>query len=127
MKSAIVFAMIGLGLLMVALSGVWTSLFPGSSAWTDEKAKHWSEVKDRLNALSPIVNAVPGRQKMHGGPDPIQAKAEFEKLKAENEQLAADFTGTYNAPRTTSAVLKWGGISLAVVGLIGWYAVNQTR
>lgn len=125
MKSAIVFGMIGVGLLMVALSGVWTSLFGSSSAWTDEKAKHWTSVKERMSALSLVANAPPGQRKMHGGSDPIQAKEEFEKLKAENEQLAAEFTGTYNAPRTASKFLKWGGISLAVVGLIGWYAVKN--
>jgi hypothetical protein len=26
-----------------------------------------------------------------------------------------------------STVLKWSGLSLAVVGLIGWYAVSQSR
>ena len=124
MKSAIVLGMTGLGLLMLVLSGVWVSMFSGTGGWTNEKAKHWSDVKDRMNNLSPIVNAPSGKQPPRGV-DPAKAKAEFDELKKENEQLAAEFTGNYNSPRTTATVLKWGGISLVAVGLIGWYVVKN--
>jgi hypothetical protein len=125
MKSAMAFGLIGLGVLMLVLSGVWVSMFPGRSSWTDEKARHWSDVKNRLSELSFIVNAPTGVRKMHGGPDPAKAKTDYDALKKEHEELAADFSGAYNTPRTTSKVLKWGGISLALVGLIGWYAVKN--
>ena len=56
-----------------------------------------------------------------------QAKAEYEQLKVENAQLAAEFSGVYDTPRTLATVLKWSGLSLALVGIIGWYAVSQAR
>jgi hypothetical protein len=64
---------------------------------------------------------------MHSGPDIGQAKAEYDKLKIENDQLAAEFSGVYDTPRTLATVLKWTGLSLALVGVIGWYAVSQSR
>jgi hypothetical protein len=127
MKSTIAIGITGLGLLLLILSFVWVSLFSGKSAFTDEKATRWGEVKERMHNLAFVVNAPPGTVKMHSGPDLGQAKAEYEKLKIENDQLAAEFSGVYDTPRTMSTVLKWAGLSLALVGVAGWYAVNQSR
>lgn len=127
MKSTIAIGITGLGLLLLVLSFAWVSLFSGRSAFTDEKANRWGEVKQRLHNLAFIVNAPPGTIKMHSGPDIGQAKAEYDQLKIENDQLAAEFSGVYDTPRTMATVLKWSGLSLAIVGVIGWYAVNQLR
>ncbi len=54
-------------------------------------------------------------------------KAEYEKLRVENDQLNADFKSATESPKTTSTILKWSGISIALVGIVGWYAVNQSR
>jgi len=126
MKSMVVFGVIGLGLLMLILSGIWPTLFPGTSIWTEEKAARWAVVKDKLHNLAFIVDDSKP-VKMHGGPDIAKAKAEFEQLDAEGKQLKADFSRAHDRPQTVSKVLKWAGLSLAVVGVIGWYAVNQQR
>ena len=123
----VVLGLIGAGLLCLALSAFWATLFPGTSAWTPEKGERWSDVKDRLHNLSFVVNAPPGRVSMHKGSDLGTLKQEYDGLKKENEELKAQFESAYNSPRTTAKVLKWSGISLAVVGLIGWYAVSQTN
>jgi hypothetical protein len=127
MKSTIASGIAALGFLMLILSFLWVSLFSGPTAFTKEKAERWGEVKQRLHNLSFIVNAPPGSIKMHGGPDLGQAKADYEKLKVEDAQLAAEFSGAYDTPRTMATVLKWSGLSLALVGVIGWYAVSQSR
>jgi hypothetical protein len=127
MKSTIALGITGLGLFLLVLSFVWVSMFSGQSAFTKEKSDRWSEVKNRLHNLAFIVNAPPGTIKMHSGPDIGQAKAEYDQLKIENAQLAAEFSGVYDTPRTLATVLKWSGLSLAIVGLIGWYAVSQSR
>jgi hypothetical protein len=127
MKSTIAFAITGLGLLLLIFSFLWVALFSGQSAFTKEKAERWGDVKQRLHNLAFVVNAPPGSVKMHGGPDPAQAKAEYEELKVEDTQLAAEFSGAYDTPRTMATILKWSGLSLAVVGIIGWYAVTQSR
>jgi hypothetical protein len=125
MKHAIGLGMIGLGLLLLVLSGLWTTLFPGTSSWTPAKGERWSEVKDRLHNLSFVVNAPPGRVSMHRGPDLGEAKQEYDQLRQENDHLRAEFESAYHGPRTAAKVLKWSGISLAVLGLIGWYAANN--
>jgi hypothetical protein len=127
MKSTIALGITGLGLLLLVLSLAWVSLFSGKSGFTDEKAHRWGEVKQRLHNLAFVVNAPPGTIKMHGGSDLGQAKAEYDQFKVENDQLAAEFSGVYDTPRTLATVLKWTGLSLALVGVIGWYAVSQSR
>jgi len=126
MKS-IAFGILGLGLLMLLLSGIWVSMFSGQSSFTKEKAARWGDIKQRMHNLAFVVNAPPGSVKMHSGPDPGQAKAEYEKLKVEDAQLAAEFSGVYDTPRTMATFFKWGGLSLTALGLIAWYAVNQSR
>lgn len=126
MKQAAVFGMIGVGLLLVVLSSMWVTLFPGTSSWTEEKASRWAEVKDRLHNLSFIVNAPPGSVRMHGGRDYGEVKTEYDQVKAEAEQLRGEFESAYNSPRTTSMILKWTGISLAGIGIVGWLVVKDS-
>jgi hypothetical protein len=123
----VAFGIMGLGFLMLLASVVWVSMFSTASAFSKEKAERWGEVKDKLHNLAFIVNAPPRTIKMHKGQDIGQLKVEYEALKKEDEQLKAEFSGVYDSPRTTSKVLRWGGISLAVIGLVGWYAVNQSN
>jgi hypothetical protein len=124
MKVAIVFGMVAIGFLLFALSFAWASMFPGTSRWTAEKAQRSSEIKGKMHNLAFIVNAP--NPKLHAGQDLGQLKAEYEQLRKENEQLNAEFESAYNSPRTTATALKWTGLSLAILGIIGWYAVKQT-
>jgi hypothetical protein len=121
----IVAGLIGLGILLLFASVIWVSWFSGGSGFTLEKADRWNEVKNRIHNLSFILNAPPGTMKMHKGPDLGQAKAEYEELKKESEQLEMDYSGAYESPKTTAKALRWTGLSLAVIGVIGWYAINQ--
>ena len=124
MKSVVVYSLIGVGLLLVVLSSVWNTLFPGTSRWTPEKATRSAEVKDRLHNLAFVVNAP--KPNLQRGQDLGQLKAEFEQLKKENDALNADFSAASETPKTVATIFKWSGISLAAVGLIGWYAANQS-
>ncbi len=126
MKVAIAAGAVVLGLLMLAASMAAGSMFGGTSAWTAEKAARSTEVKNRLSNIGPIVNS-PTPRSIHGGPDPATLKAEFDALVKENEQLNAEFLAARDNPKTASSFLKWGGISLAVIGLIGWYAAKQSE
>jgi hypothetical protein len=126
MKLAVVYGLVVLGLLLLVLSSAWVALFPGTSSWTPEKATRWSEVKDRLHNLSFVVNAPPGHVRLHGGRDYGEIKTEYDQTKAEAEILRAEFESAYKNPRTVSTILKWTGISLAGVGLVGWLAVRES-
>jgi hypothetical protein len=124
MKSAIVFGAVILGFTLLILSSLWVKFFPATSSWTPEKAQRSAEVKDRLNNLSFLMNRPPS---MHRGSDTGTLKAEFDQLMKENEQLNTEFQTAYDRPNTVSKVLKWSGISLSIVGLIGWYAVKNSE
>ena len=123
----IAFGVLGLGLLLLILSGLWTTLFPGTSSWTPEKSAEWTKVKDRLHTLSFIVGSSAGTPSMHSGPETGQAKAEYDNSRRSTPQLTAEFYGIHDRPYTIAKILKWSGISLALVGVIGLYAANQSR
>lgn len=123
MKSAIAMGTIALGFLLLVTSGLWTSLFPATSSWTTEKAQRAAQVKDRLSNLGPVVNSP--RPRMHGGADPAQLKIEYDSLVRENETLNAEFQSAAHRPNTISNILKWTGISLAGIGIAGWFAVRE--
>ena len=123
MKLAVVFGSIGLGFLLLVLGSLWTNLFRAESSWTEEKALRSTEVQTRLSNLGPLVKST--KPRMHAGPDPGTLKAEFDALQKENEQLNAEFESAVDRPNTLAKILKWSGITLAIVGLIGWYAVRE--
>jgi hypothetical protein len=124
MKNAIPFAAVVLGLLLLIASTFWTRLFSQAEAWTNEKATRSAEVKARLAYLGGIINS-PNKTAPRGV-TPATAKAEFDALKKEDEQLNAEYGTIAHRPGAITKVLKWSGISLAIVGLIGWYAVKQS-
>jgi len=123
MKSAIAMGTIALGFLLLVTSSLWTSLFPATSSWTTEKAQRAAQVKDRLSNLGPVVNST--KPRLHGGADPAQLKIEYDSLMLENEQLNSEFESAANRPNTIANVLKWTGISLAGLGIAGWFAVRE--
>ena len=125
MKSGIVFGAVGLGLPLLVLSGLWPTLFPGKSNWTHEKEQRWRQVQARIHTLSFVVGNTQDPS-MHRGTDLAQAKEEYTALRKENDQLTAEFQSAASRPNTISKMLKWTGISLAALGIIGWYAVKQT-
>ncbi len=124
MKSAVLVAMmLGFGLFIA--SALWSTLFPATNSWTPEKAARLSEIKARLNDLSFQLQRASGR--MHSGPDSGTLKAEYNALNKEFDELKTDFETAAQRPQTVSKILKWTGLSLAAAGIIGWYAVNQSR
>ena len=126
MKSAIVFGATGLGLLLLVLSGIWSSLFPGTSSWTEEKAANLSKMQVRMHNLAGVVNNPNAKVNLHSGTELGAAKQEFEQLKKDSAELYAEFESAHDSPQTISKILKWTGISLAAIGLIGWYAVKNS-
>jgi hypothetical protein len=126
MKSAVVMGTIVVGFACVFLSFAWGSLFPATNSWTPEKGARLSEVKAKLNDLSFKLSS-PAGSRLKGGADPGTLKKEYDDLRAEFETLKVDFESAAVSPKTTSGVLKWSGIVLAVIGVIGWYAVSQSN
>jgi hypothetical protein len=124
MKLTFAFGAIGLGFLLVAISLLWSTLFPANASWTTEKATRMSEIKAELNDLSAKLYAA--QKRTYGGPDPGTMKVEYDRLLAEHEQLKVDFETISERPNTIARVCKWAGLSLAAIGVIGWYAAKQS-
>lgn len=119
--------MIGIGVVLLLLSGVWSSMKPGTSSWTTEKDQRLAEVSDKMHLLTVKVVSAESRPSMHGGPDLIKAKEELKALVEENKNLSNEFKGIQASPGRMSTLMKWSGISLALVGIVGWYAISQSR
>jgi hypothetical protein len=122
MKSVVVVAIVT-GLVLVLVGGLWSTFFPPTNSWTPEKAARLSEIKARLNDLS---FALQRASRIHSGPDPGTLKAEYDALNKEFDELKHDFETAAERPQVASRILKWAGLSLAALGIIGWYVVNQS-
>jgi hypothetical protein len=127
MKLAIATGLAAFGFLLLVLSAIWSHVFSGSSQWTLEKDTRWKEIKNRVHVLQFTVGQGEARPSMHGGPDLLKAKDELAALMKENDELTAEFSGIQRRPQIMTKALKWSGISLAILGIIGVYAVNQQR
>jgi hypothetical protein len=127
MKYVIVSGLIGGGLLLLLASGMWLTMFPGTSSWTPEKERRLGEVGERLHVLAFTVGNAEASPSMHRGHDLIKAKAELDSVRKENQELTAEFRGIQSRRDAIPKILKWSGVSLAVIGIIGWYAGNQSR
>jgi hypothetical protein len=125
MKAAIPLGAMVLGFVLLLASALWASMFPPTSSWTPEKDTRMSEVKARLNDLSALIYRSTTATSMHRGQDPATLKSEYDGLMKEFEQLKTDFETATERPQRASAVLKWSGITLAALGIVGWYAVKQ--
>jgi hypothetical protein len=136
MKGSLALGAMVVGFVLLALSGIWSTLFPATSAWTDAKAERRADVQDRIHNLRFLVLAQNNQRSFHSHApieeqsartrrDPVALKAELAELMTESEQLNADFQSAYDRPNTVSSILKWTGISLAAIGIIGWYAARN--
>jgi hypothetical protein len=124
MRNAVL-GVIVLGFLLVGLSGLWGVLFPPTNGWTPEKDARSTEVKQKIYNMAFALNSP--QPNLQHGQDLGQMKAEYEQLKKENVQLDSEYHSAADTPKTVAKVLRWAGLSLALVGVIGWYAVNQSR
>jgi hypothetical protein len=122
----VAYGLIGLGFLLLVLSSAWISMFPGTSSWTMDKDERWSQVKNRLHVLRIAVGNGETSPGMRTAPNLATARKELEALKQENERLAAEFQGIQSQPHTVSRILKWTGISLAAIGIVGWYMFKDS-
>jgi hypothetical protein len=125
MKSAVVSGIIGLGAFVFLLGSLWNTIFPATSRWSDEKANRFAEVKAKLHNLSFVVNAP--KPNLQRGQDLGQLKAEYAGLQKERDELDAEYTSAADTPKTVAKFARWSGISIALVGVVAWYVVNQSR
>jgi hypothetical protein len=110
-----------LGLILLAASFVWGSLFPASSGWTQEKSARLQELSSQAHILGGQRGAAASNPKMHGGRSAAEIEEEFQRVTAELEQLGAEAEGRIQAPKTAAMILRWTGIAFIVAGGIAVY------
>lgn len=112
---------IAFGILLLVVGSAWTSIFRAESTWTDSKAERLVAVQARI----PYLGAQTKR--LRPGPDLTKTQDELDALEKEKAELSNEFNSVTKRPSATAKFLRWSGISLGLVGIIGWYAVNQSR
>lgn len=126
MKGIVTASLISLGVLLVVVSSVWASMFPGTSSWTPEKAERLTELRRTLHNLAIAAGSQANEVNPRVAKNPATAKAEYDRLKPECDRLLEEVKTASTRPNRTASMLRWTGISLAGVGLVGWYAVRQS-
>lgn len=122
MKASGWLGLLAAGMLLLITGGLWSSLFRGTAGWNLEKAARQSELKDRLHNLGYQVDAVAQRPGVYGSTEGGPVIEEYKRLKAEFDRLNSDLQTAQDRPKTIAGVLKWSGISLALISIVGWYA-----
>ena len=124
MKAAIAPATIALGLLLLVASLLWSTLFPATNSWTEEKSVRLTELGNHATEIRLQLIKAQQRPSMHSGQSAAELQDQFNKIDAEYKTLYDEFHNASESPKTISTALKWTGIGLT---LLGGIAVLATR
>src|SRR5215470_3007116 len=102
-------SLIGLGIVLFLLSGLWTTIFNGRSTWTDEKAKRMGEIRNRMSTLGFLVEQTVAPGDAQGAQAKAAAVKEAEELRNERAALAQDYSSAHDTPLFVARILKWSG------------------
>jgi len=125
MKSMIPLIAIGLGVLLLIGSALWSTLYPTTSSWTDEKSRQLSELGNEAQKRNYIYEVAKRKPNMSGGKNPAVLKEEYDKAMTELTALRDEFNSANDAPKAASSFLKWSGISFLGIGIISWMVFKE--
>lgn len=123
MKSLLPVILVGLGIALLALSFLWTILFPASRSWNEEKSARLTELQRKAHKLLYVADQAKTRPRL-GGPTPTEAQANFDKAMEELDALKAEFEATRDSPKTSGTYLRYTGTALV---LLGGFSVMMAR
>lgn len=125
MKQAIPLAAIALGVFLIALSLLWTVLFPPSRSWTEEKSLRLTELGNEATAINLRLLEAERSRSMYSGESAAELKEQYDKVSAEYKILYDEFHSASETPKTIADVLKWSGIGVALLGAAGVYMTRE--
>jgi hypothetical protein len=125
MKSALPVAAVALGCLLLAVSFLWSIVFPASASWTPEKSEQLTALGNRATEIQLQLGKAQTRPSMHSGKNPAELKSELDKVEAEYKALYNEFAGATKAPESSSRFLRWAGIAFVVAGGVVVYATRS--
>ncbi|BBO32779.1 hypothetical protein PLANPX_2391 [Lacipirellula parvula] len=105
----------------MAASLLWGTIFPAERSWTEEKSQRMTELGTQAHQLGGARDSARRRPNMHGR-SVSEIDSEYQKVTAELEQLRVEFEEQRDAPKRVSGVLRWLGIAIIVIGVVGNYA-----
>ena len=118
-------AAIGIGLILLVGSGLWPVLFPATRTWTDEKSRRLKELAAQEQLLLGKLEIAQHRPKMTGGQNPAMMKEQADEIRTEREALQAELTAATTGPEKMSSMLKWSGIVVLALGIVGHLATKE--
>jgi hypothetical protein len=118
MKSALPHVAVVLGVVLLVCSAAWSSLFPPTRTWTQEKSERLSKLGSEANRLKFAIVESRANPSMHAGRNPAEVKKEYDQVMEEYDALNEELKAARDAPQAAASVLRWAGILLTVVGAI---------
>jgi hypothetical protein len=115
MNKALPVVALVLGIALLVLSVAWSTLFPPTRTWTEEKSQRLAELGSETNRLKFAVVEARNRRSMHAGENPAEAQVAYDEARAEYDQLQIEFESARDTPKTAATALRWSGIGLVVL------------
>ncbi|MEQ8209123.1 MAG: hypothetical protein RH917_04760 [Lacipirellulaceae bacterium] len=123
MKSLLPPIAVGLGVILLLASFLWSTIFPATATWTEEKNARMVELQNNAHKLLYLAESARSKPK-YDGPTPEEARAKFDEAKAELDTLKAEFESIRDRPNTVATYLKWIGSGAVLLGAIGVMAAR---
>ena len=79
-----------------------------------------SELSGKAHKLYYQVELAKRKPNMTGGKNPAVMQEKYKKVMDELDVLKEQFHAADEGPKTISSYLKWSGIAIFGVGVIGW-------
>lgn len=125
MKSILPISGVLLGIVLAVVGFIWPLLVPAGQGWTPEKSGRLADLGSEANKLQFEIVKAKKSPNMHGGQNPAELQATFDKTMAEYDTLKAELDSARNSPASTGSALKWIGIILAAGGGLFVFANRQ--
>ena len=115
-KSALSFAAIAGGIVLVVLSLIWPSVSIGRAQWSDDRAHEYQRVSAQLHGLS---HQFADQQEQGRADDALAEK--LHQAQAEFNQLHQQLQVAQQSPLRIASLMRLLGLGLIVVGAIPHY------
>jgi hypothetical protein len=109
---------VGVGAALLAVSFLWVTLFPATSAWTDEKSERMSDLGVQAHKLVGQLEIAKTTPSMHGGRSAAEIDAEFKQVNSELAQLRDELQGKVDGPRSIARIFRWAGVVCLAIGAV---------
>lgn len=117
MKQLVPFGLVLLGLVLVVISLLWTTLFSGGPALGQEDYARLEELETKVVELYRQIETVKARTGNDSAAE--EASVGYRRAIEERDALRAKLESGLSQPSSTAATLRYVGIALLLVGIVG--------